>query len=89
MILDKTMVKSSHNRTSIQPPLVLNRWMKAPPAQDRPVIRPEQLKAGDAELLIVTARAAEEMGFRMVLCGDMNNFGGTAEEMEKEDEHRY
>lgn len=38
MVLDKTMVKSSHNRTSIQPPLVLNRWMKAPPAQDRPVI---------------------------------------------------
>ena len=31
-----------------------------------------------------SARAAEEMGFRMVLCGDMNNFGGTAEEMEKD-----
>lgn len=28
------------------------------------------------------ARAAEETGFRMVLCGDMNDFGGTTEEME-------
>ena len=32
-----------------------------PSFQDRPVIRPEQLKAEDAELLIVTARAAEEI----------------------------
>ena len=29
-----------------------------------------------------SARAAEETGFRMVFCGDMNDFGGTVEEME-------
>ena len=31
-----------------------------------------------------SARAAEETGFRMVLCGDMNEFGGTVEEMEED-----
>lgn len=31
-----------------------------------------------------TARASEEMGFRMVLCGDINNFGGTAEDVEND-----
>ena len=31
-----------------------------------------------------SARAAEETGFRMVFCGDMNDFGGTVEEMEKD-----
>src|SRR5699024_3788168 len=29
-----------------------------------------------------TARASEEMGFRMVLCGDINDFGGTAQDVE-------
>ena len=31
-----------------------------------------------------SARAAEETGFRMVFCGDMNDFGGTVEEMEED-----
>ena len=31
-----------------------------------------------------SARAAEETGFRMVFCGDMNGFGGDVEEMEKD-----
>ena len=29
-----------------------------------------------------TARASEETGFRMVLCGDINDFGGTAQDVE-------
>ena len=35
-----------------------------------------------------TARAAEEAGFRMVLCGDLNDFGGTVRDVE-EDYQRY
>lgn len=31
-----------------------------------------------------TARASEETGFRMVLCGDVNNFGGTADDVEQD-----
>ena len=31
-----------------------------------------------------SARAAEETGFRMIFCGDMNDFGGTVEEMEED-----
>lgn len=31
-----------------------------------------------------SARAALETGFRMVFCGDMNDFGGTVEEMEQD-----
>lgn len=31
-----------------------------------------------------SARAVEETGFRMVFCGDMNDFGGTVEEMERD-----
>ena len=31
-----------------------------------------------------TARASEEMGFRMVLCGDINDFGGTAQDVEND-----
>ena len=31
-----------------------------------------------------SARAAEETGFRMVFCCDMNDFGGTVEEMEED-----
>ena len=40
-----------------------------PSFQDRPVIRPEQLKAEDAELLIVTARAAEEIAGQCAILG--------------------
>ena len=35
-----------------------------------------------------SAKAAEELGFRMVFCGDINDFGGTLEEMEQ-DYFRY
>ncbi len=35
-----------------------------------------------------SAKAAEELGFRMVFCGDINEFGGTLEEMEQ-DYFRY
>ena len=31
-----------------------------------------------------TARASEETGFRMVLCGDINDFGGTAQDVEND-----
>lgn len=31
-----------------------------------------------------SARAARECGFRMVFCGDMNDFGGTVEEMKRD-----
>lgn len=31
-----------------------------------------------------TAKAAEETGFRMVLCGDINDFGGTARDVEQD-----
>ena len=31
-----------------------------------------------------SAKAAEELGFRMVFCGDINDFGGTLEEMEQD-----
>lgn len=31
-----------------------------------------------------TARASQEMGFRMVLCGDINDFGGTAQDVEND-----
>ena len=31
-----------------------------------------------------SARAAEETGFRMVFCGDMNDFGGAVEEMKRD-----
>lgn len=31
-----------------------------------------------------SARAAREYGFRMVFCGDINDYGGTLEEMEKD-----
>lgn len=35
-----------------------------------------------------SARAARELGFRMVFCGDINDFGGTLKEME-DDYLRY
>ncbi len=31
-----------------------------------------------------TARASQEMGFRMVLCGDINDFGGTVQDVEND-----
>ena len=31
-----------------------------------------------------TARASQETGFRMVLCGDINDFGGTAQDVEND-----
>ncbi len=31
-----------------------------------------------------TARAAQETGFRMVLCGDINDFGGTVQDVEND-----